>query len=295
MSVYVIGVDSLSSGHFFFFALSVFFLLFGIVDHTLVNVSVTRPRLMQCEIEERHVELESLCWTIVVPKLQAAFDVLSSGGPVTLDVTLEGLTEDGVELLDVLLEADNVTVKSEHVVNALVLEAFNVDGLVLLELDEVTNEMVFLKRRLFIVVETQVESIQSHRLLAFLVLLHSDHIDLAECVTCFQRHQVVHRLRKKNLHVVVLTQIFDSLNDSHVRREIAGISLTLRSNSSLDGVALMNSNSKHWLLSNFEVECLHEVRLLEVLLDTLRAPHLRNNFNCCNQTFISQFSALLHR
>ena len=54
-----------------------------------------------------------------------------SDAPVTRDVRLKGLTEDRIELHDVLLEAHNITIESEHVIDTLVLEILNVDGLIL--------------------------------------------------------------------------------------------------------------------------------------------------------------------
>jgi hypothetical protein len=60
-----------------------------------------------------------------------------------LDVGLEGLSEDGDKLLDMLLETNEVRIKSEHVVNTLVFETLNVDGLILLQLDKVSDFMLF--------------------------------------------------------------------------------------------------------------------------------------------------------
>ena len=48
--------------------------------------------------------------TVIVPKLETALNVVVGSRPVTLDITLESLSEDGVELLDVLLQSDDITV-----------------------------------------------------------------------------------------------------------------------------------------------------------------------------------------
>ena len=52
-----------------------------------------------------------------------------------LDVAFECRPEDRRELLDMLLKTDDVTVQSKHVVHTFVIEALNVDCLVLLKLD----------------------------------------------------------------------------------------------------------------------------------------------------------------
>lgn len=81
----------------------VFFFILGVVNDTFIDISVSRPGLREVKVEEGHIELECFSGTIVVPEFQATFDVLSGSWPVTLDITLEGLTENRVELLNVLL------------------------------------------------------------------------------------------------------------------------------------------------------------------------------------------------
>ena len=51
--------------------------------------------------------------------------------PVTRNIRFEGLAEDWVELHNVLLKAHDITIKCEHVVDTLVFEILDVDGLVL--------------------------------------------------------------------------------------------------------------------------------------------------------------------
>ena len=65
--------------------------------------------------------------------------MLISLTPLSRDVGLEGLAEDRAELHNVLLQANDITVKSEHVVDALVLEILDVDRLVLRKLEQVAN------------------------------------------------------------------------------------------------------------------------------------------------------------
>lgn len=57
-----------------------------------------------------HVELDSLRWSIVIPKFKTSFYVLIGSSPVSLDITLERLSEYWVELLNVLLQSHDVTV-----------------------------------------------------------------------------------------------------------------------------------------------------------------------------------------
>ena len=59
--------------------------------------------------------------------------------PLALDVTLEGRSEDGVELRDVVLEAYQVTVERKHVVNTFVFETVDIYRLVVWKLDEFAN------------------------------------------------------------------------------------------------------------------------------------------------------------
>ena len=109
----------------------------------LVNVAVPSPALRHLELEVAHVQLHCLGRPVTVPQFETALDVLVSGWPVTLNIALEGLSEDGVELLDVLLQPHEVRVKGEHVVDAFVLEALDVDGFVLPQLNQVANPVVF--------------------------------------------------------------------------------------------------------------------------------------------------------
>jgi len=74
-----------------------------------------------------HELLHRFSRTIVLPKLKTALYVFVSSLPVTLNVGFECLSEYRVELLNVSLEAHNIAIESEHVVNAFVFEALNVD------------------------------------------------------------------------------------------------------------------------------------------------------------------------
>ena len=97
------------------------------------------PCLRGVETVERHVSLDRLGGTIVIPELEASLDVLEGLLPLSLNVALESLSEYGVELCDVLLESDDVTVEREHVVYAFVLETFDVDCFILCQLNEVSH------------------------------------------------------------------------------------------------------------------------------------------------------------
>ena len=101
----------------------------------LVDIPVARPRLRHLELVERHEQLHGERRSIRVPQLQAALNTLVRRRPVALNVVFEGLSEYGIELLNVLLQANNVRVESEHVVDTLVLEGLNVDRFVLGQLN----------------------------------------------------------------------------------------------------------------------------------------------------------------
>lgn len=168
--------------------------------------------------------------------------------PISRDVRLESLAEDRAELHDVLLEAHDVTIKSEHVVHTLVLEVLNVDCLILGELDQVTHLMVLGNLAHFSVVETHVESVETHGLLLRLEALIServevDHIDLAERVTCLQAHVVVEWLSQQDLHLVDFSKLLYSLSDLQVWRKIASVDFAVRADGSLDGPAEMQAES----------------------------------------------------
>lgn len=75
-----------------------------------VDVAEASPRLRHLELKVRHVQLQRLCWAIVVPELQASLDVVESLQPLSLNVALERLPENWRKLLDVLLQADDITV-----------------------------------------------------------------------------------------------------------------------------------------------------------------------------------------
>jgi len=78
-----------------------------------------------------HVKLHCFGRSIVVPKFKTSFYVLIGSCPVSLDITLKRIPEHWVELLDVLLQSNDVTVQREHVVDSLVLKALNIDSLIL--------------------------------------------------------------------------------------------------------------------------------------------------------------------
>jgi len=67
--------------------------------------------------------------------------------------------------------------------------------------------------------------------------------NLAQSVASFKRHQVVDRLRQEDLHIIVFAQVFNTLDYSHMRGKVASISLALRADSTLDSVALVNTDS----------------------------------------------------
>ena len=108
--------------------------------------------------------------------------------PVATDVTLERLSEDGVELHDVLLETDNVAIQREHVVDALVLEVLDIDCLILLEFDEIANLMFVTDSARLSILERHIKGVDADRLLLTLQTLidksvHRDHINLSKRVT----------------------------------------------------------------------------------------------------------------
>lgn len=105
------------------------------------------------EPEEGHVLLKGFRGTVRVPKLQAALHIIESSLPVASNVTFESLSEDRIELLNVLLQAHNIRVQCEHVVHALILEGLNVDGLVLGQLDQVADLVILRNQVVVDVVE----------------------------------------------------------------------------------------------------------------------------------------------
>ena len=113
--------------------------------------------------------------------------MLVSLTPLSRDVGLEGLAEDRAELHDMLLQANDITVKSEHVVDALVLEILDVDRLVLRKLEQVAN-YVFLINFAEVhlsVVKAHIKCVQAHWFLLLLELrtlegVHLDYVDFPE-------------------------------------------------------------------------------------------------------------------
>ena len=83
------------------------------------------------EPEVRHVSLQSFGRSIAIPQLEAPLDVFEGCTPISSDVALESLSENGVKLLNVLLKTNYVAIKSKHVVDSFVLEAFDVDSFIL--------------------------------------------------------------------------------------------------------------------------------------------------------------------
>jgi len=114
-----------------------------LVFDTHVDVSDACPALGHAEVEETHVVLQGLRWSIIVPQLQTPLNIVISARPVSLNIRFERLPEYRVEFLDMLLQPNNITIQSEHVVDPLVLETLDIDGLILLEFNKVTNLMVF--------------------------------------------------------------------------------------------------------------------------------------------------------
>jgi hypothetical protein len=94
------------------------------------------------ETVHAHVVLECFRGTIIVPEFDTTVNVLTGLLPFTHDVTLESLSENRVELLDMVLQTHDVTVKGEHVIYSLFLERTDVDSLILLQLDQVSNLVV---------------------------------------------------------------------------------------------------------------------------------------------------------
>ena len=159
----------------------------------LVNVATVGPIAWCLELIDRHVLLQGLGRAIVLPKLETALNMLEGLVPVAGDVALEGLAEDGVELHDVLLQTNDVTVQSEHVVDTLVFEVFNVNRLILLQLDKVTDLMFFGYRARLLIIERHIVSVDTHWFLNILQgrideSIHCDDINLAERVTSLQTH-----------------------------------------------------------------------------------------------------------
>jgi hypothetical protein len=165
------------------------------------------------ELEVRHVELERFGGSIIVPQFKAALNVIKGNHPLPLDVAFECSSEDRREFLDMLLQADDITIQSKHVVNTFVLEALNVYRFILLKLNQISNFMVFGDQSLLDVVETQIKCVNSHWVLA---LFHGDDINFSQSVPGFQRHQTVKRLCEKDLHLIELTKLFHSIGDLHV-------------------------------------------------------------------------------
>jgi hypothetical protein len=69
-----------------------------------------------------------------------------------------------------LLQANEVTIKSEHVVHTLVLEALNVDCLILCQFDQVSNFMLLRCDHLILGTETKIVGVDTQRV--FMFLLH---------------------------------------------------------------------------------------------------------------------------
>ena len=100
-----------------------------------IDVAASCPAFRHLKLMVLHVELDSLSWSIVIPKFKTSLYVLIGSSPVSLDIKLERLSEYWVELLNVLLQSHDVAVQRKHVVNAFVLEALNVDSLILSKLN----------------------------------------------------------------------------------------------------------------------------------------------------------------
>jgi hypothetical protein len=118
----------------------------------------------------------------------------------------------------VLLKANDITVESEHVVDTLVFEVLNVDGLVLRQLDQVAHNVLLRNGADLLVLKTHVKSVETHGLLLVLEGLvhegiHQYHVDFAQGVPSLQRHVVVQGFREQDLHVVSFCQFLNSRRD----------------------------------------------------------------------------------
>ena len=79
-----------------------------------------------------------------------------------LQLRPKGLSEYWIELLDMLLQTNYITIQGKHVVYTLVLKALNVNVLVLFQLDQVSDLMVFVHTsQCLLILITHVEGIES--------------------------------------------------------------------------------------------------------------------------------------
>jgi hypothetical protein len=76
----------------------------------LVDVSEAVPLVRAFKLVELHIVLESFRRSICVPKFEAAVNILLSWSPLALNVAFEGLSENRVELSDVLLKSHDITI-----------------------------------------------------------------------------------------------------------------------------------------------------------------------------------------
>lgn len=136
----------------------------GVQLEDLVDVATIGPVARCLKLEARHVALDLLCRPIIFPQLKTALDVLEGVAPITTDVALEGLAEDGIELHDVLLEADDISIESKHVVNTTVPKVLDVDVLVLGQFNQVADLMLLRHHTHFHVIEAHIECVDAHRL-----------------------------------------------------------------------------------------------------------------------------------
>jgi len=119
-----------------------------------IDISVTVPGIGYLELEVTHIQLQSLSRPITIPELQTPLNIFKCCLPVTLDVALKRLSKYRIKLLNMLLQANNIAVECEHVVDALISKALNINSLILLQLDQLTYFVILRNDHLFHVVET---------------------------------------------------------------------------------------------------------------------------------------------
>ena len=127
----------------------------------LIDVTVPSPTCWCQEFIELDVVLESLRWSIGIPQLKTPLNIILGHLPLTRDIALKRLSEDRIKLLDVLLQANKITIKRKHVVNSLVLKALNVDSFILCQLDKVSNLVLLWDVHLLLVSKTEIVSVDT--------------------------------------------------------------------------------------------------------------------------------------
>jgi hypothetical protein len=146
MSVFFLSGNRSCCLFILFFLLLLFFkfLVYFLDINSLIDISESSPLIMRLETVVSHVSLHSSGGTIIIQEFEGSVNVVVSVLPVAGDVGLEGLSEDWVELVNVRLQANNIAVKCEHIVNTLVLKTFDINRFKLLQLYQVSN-IVFIR------------------------------------------------------------------------------------------------------------------------------------------------------